>query len=351
MARHRREEALACAWLPATPPGPGGACGAPVEAAQQQPDHEEITIYPDLALAMLQQKHTAAGRLWLLLRRLDEHGRGWFYATEIHELFASTTSAWRFCSQRQLRNLLVQGNDLFWQRSDNCSAGGRIWLRSPARVAHALGLSQLTMKPVAMPAAVLLDSIGTVRAHFFAVFHSSRNGDKPVSRQTVAGITGVSRRSQQAYEAKSGIHTERNWAVGEECSQELLQQRAWRHGAAVFQLTDDRGKLGPAGQAYIAWQLPNSYCGPYSPQPARANKRINRKLTDLLKQGITGNGERKVDEPTPQSDVGSTSRYHAHGRAAARSYNRDASNDHYWLASSPYRRYRVWYLLAAQGSL
>ena len=37
---------------------------------------QSVTVYPDIALAMLRQEQAAAGRLWLLLRHLDVDGRG-----------------------------------------------------------------------------------------------------------------------------------------------------------------------------------------------------------------------------------------------------------------------------------
>jgi hypothetical protein len=73
----------------------------------------------------------------------------------------------------------------------------RIWLYSAARVAQALGVTGLSGRPVALPAAALLGGIGAFRAHLYAAFHSSRakeapDGEQtmPIARQTLAGLSG-----------------------------------------------------------------------------------------------------------------------------------------------------------------
>jgi hypothetical protein len=52
----------------------------------------------------------------------------------------------------------------------------KVWLRSQAKVAAALGLRKLRGRAVELPLSVLLGPIGDLRAHLYASFHSSRRG-------------------------------------------------------------------------------------------------------------------------------------------------------------------------------
>ena len=350
-ARAQREAAIALSWLPKRSVGARGndSCPAP-ETARPPERTATLTLHPDLALAMLQKNLSSQGRLWLLLRHLDQAGCGWVSVAHARKRLTGQKSPLRFCGWRQMRNLLAQGDDLFWQRNAPSSSPDRIWLRSPAKVALALGVPRFSKRPVSVPLTILLEPIGTVRAHFFASFHSGRDSHRPIARQTLAKITGVGRRSQRNYEKKAGVKKQHNWALGAEYSPSEVQQRAWRHGRAVFQLKDHQGKSGPAGVAYVTWQMPNSYTGPHTPQTMNRKKRINQQLADLLNEGTTGNGEQKVEEPAFHN-TGSTSRYFEHGRAAARAYNSNAGNDLYWRTAASFRQYRVWHILPAQEDL
>lgn len=353
-ARSQREQAISLDWLPEAPPAVAPAASRSVEAEAPEPTRAAtFTLQPDLATAMLKQDLVAPGRLWFLLRHLDERGCGWVDVAQARAQLTTRGAPLRLCGWRQLRNLLAQGEGIFWQRAHQPSSPDRIWLRSPSKVALALGVERFRARAVSAPLSILLERIGAVRAHFYASFHSGREASRPIARQTLTEITGVSRRSQRAYEERAGVRSEHNWAVGNDYSQNEAQQRAWRHGRALFQLKDDKGKFGAAGASYVAWQMPNSYCGPHEPLTKNRKRRSNRRLTDLLNKGITGNGEQAVAEAASQNefsfcDEGRTIRYYEHGRAAARSYNRRPANDHYWRAAVSYRRYKVWHLLAGK---
>lgn len=306
-----------------------------------------FTIHPDLAVALLRNDLAAAGRIWLLLRHLDSEGRGWVSVEQARTLLTEKESSFRVCGWRQLRNLFAQGDDIFWQRDGAAGQDARIWLRSTAKVARRLGLARLCKRPVAVSLNILLEGVGTVRAHFFASFHSGREKDSPVARQTLEDLTGVSRRSQQLYEARAGVKKQQNWVVADPYAEDEVQHRAWQQGNAVFELRDHQGKSGPAGASYVAWQMPNSYVGPHTPQAPSRKKRINRQLAVLFNKGKTGNGKQKC-ERTSSANVNAMTRYFEHGRAAVRAYNRDAGNDLYWRTPASYGPYQVWHLLPAQ---
>ncbi|NJN55863.1 MAG: hypothetical protein HC804_14635 [Anaerolineae bacterium] len=151
----------------------------PPDAPSQPLLNTTIKLYPDIAAGLFQQELTAPGRIWLLLRHLDKVGCGWLPLTQVRNLLTAKDSAWRVCGWRQLRNLLNQGEGVFWVRHNGrTDSETRLWLRSTTNVAIALQLPRLTLAPIALPAALLTKSIGEVRAHLYASFHSSRGDSK-----------------------------------------------------------------------------------------------------------------------------------------------------------------------------
>lgn len=301
-----------------------------------------VKIYPDIALGMLRQDAAASGRIWLLLRHLDESGRGWIGVAEARAALTSKCAPLRVCGWRQLRNLLARGDGIFWQRRN-----GRIWLRSVARVAQALHVPRLRGRPVALPVQVLTQGIGALRAHLFASFHSGRqrptSGEgAPIARRTLARLSAVPPRTQRSYERRAGVARRRNFALGPKArgGSETAETVAWERGQAWFSFVDAEGQHGAPGSAYHAWQLPNSYAGPHAQEPRGRQKRINRELADLFANGMTGNGRSLVDQEAPP-----TKRFYGNGRLAAAAYNRHQQEAYWRTAAPPTRRGRIWYCL------
>jgi len=316
---------------------------------------------------MLRTEQAAAGRVWLLLRALDEAGRGMVSLDDARAALTGRGSPLRLCGWRRLRQLLAAGEGVFWVREDGSRGAGRqgrrgershsdasfspapplprsparLRLLGPARVAAALGVARLVNRPVGLPAAVLLGSIGDARAHLYAAFHSGRArylvsageqgsagagvkrdmatplapplpcspaplpSSPPISRATLAALSGACPRSQAAYERRAGVGARDNYALGERVPGgaavpvgDTEQERAWRQGRALFRLTDHHGRQGAPGATYLAWRLPNTY-GPargHQQRPKGRQKRINRQLADLFTKGMTGNGRGTIEK-------------------------------------------------------
>ncbi|HFE67539.1 MAG TPA: hypothetical protein ENJ93_09785, partial [Chloroflexi bacterium] len=162
----------------------------PPATNHQPPTDACVKLYPDIGLGMLRQEVTASGRLWLMLRYLDQQGSGQLRIDIIRQTLTTKTSTLRLCGKRQLRNLLRDGEGIFWTRDKK-----RVWLFSAARVAYALGVERLTGQPVALPVTALLEGIGRFRAHLYAAFHSGRIKETPygikampIARDTLAGL-------------------------------------------------------------------------------------------------------------------------------------------------------------------
>ena len=201
-AENRAETAVSTLPSSAWPPNP----------------HDKIKLFPDIARGMLRQEQTAAGRIWWLSRYLDREGKGWLRVVNLRHTLTSKQAPLRVCGWRQLRNLLRQGNGIFWTRDKT-----RIWLKSAANVAATLGIERLTGKPVSVPVKVFISSIGHVRSHLYAAFHSGRTRDdqqKLIARETLTELTGVGRCTQLTYESQAGLSVQHNYAVGERYSPE-----------------------------------------------------------------------------------------------------------------------------------
>lgn len=269
----------------------------PPPTPNPQPLAPTIRLYPTLGMALLHEKQTAAGRVWLLLRHIDSDGRGCIDESAARHALTTDDVTLRICGPRQLRNLLERGEGLFWERRD-----GRVWLRSTAKVAAALGVTRLTGRPVAVRVDKLTGTIGQARAQLYAAFHSGRQTDDlltgekrprgPIARSTLTELSAACPNSQRAYERRAGIRVRRGFAVGPPATSTDQHEQAWRRGRALFLYRDQRGRYGRPGRAYHAWQLPNEYTGPHESLSRGRQKRLNRALGDLLLNGMTGNGER-----------------------------------------------------------
>jgi hypothetical protein len=298
---------------------------------------------------LLRQEQVASGRLWFLLRQLDQAGRGWVKRSDAYKAYTGGTSLLRFCSRRHLARLLAEGEGLFWTAEKE-----RIWLRGQAKVAAALGVERLTGRPVAMSLDIFLGRIGDLKAHFYTAFHSSRAGEQecgsPIARETITAVTGVPRRTQQHYERRIGLQKRPNIALGPAASGQKVgdgaaghpasstaQELAWQHGRAYFQFTDRRGRYGRPGQCYHAWRLPNSYQGLHPCLPRGRQRRLNRQLADLcIKRGM-GNGS--VAERPARC-------FFPNGAAAGRAWNRGRAAIVYWpFLSARRKRWQIWGLL------
>jgi len=285
-----------------------------------------VVVHPTLLLSILKENLEAPGRVWLLLRAIDTEGRGWLRIEDVRHQLTSKDSPWRICGWRRLRQLLHEGQDIFWKRDDQ----DRLWLKGAHRIAFALNSGRLQGFPVELPIRALLSGIQATRAAFYASFHAGRD-QKPISRQTLSEVAGVAERTQRTYDRVARIERQHNIAIGERYTQEKAQEKTWIQGRGVFRFVDTRGLQGRENGEYIAWHLPNSYRANYQRRSRGSRKRLNRKLADLLKKGITGNSEstfKKVFFPT--------------GALAARAYSRDPNQDAYWQYNKTRLGDQVW---------
>ena len=294
---------------------------------------QTVVVHPTMLLAMLKQNLEAPGRVYFLLRALDTDGRGWLEIDHIRRLLTQKDSSWRICGWRRLRQLLREGEEVFWSRDDR----DRLWLHGAHKIAHTLDCKRLVGFPILLPVSSLLGGIQAVRAAFYAAFHGGRHSS-PISRQTLRVVSGVAERTQRVYDRLAQVQRQRNLAVGERYSQDAIQERAWAKGRAVFYFVDTKGLQGRAGRDYIAWNLPNSYQAAYQRRSRGSRKRLNRKLADLVNKGIPGNDDKAVEKL-----------FFSNGALAAKRYNRDSEIDAYWQQEQIVRAgTEIWSVIAGR---
>lgn len=281
-----------------------------------------VKAYPSLLGAFLSGDFASVGRVYMLIRALDEAGRG---LVEVDQLRAQLTAAgapWKVMTWRRLRQIMAQGDGVTWERHDD---GRLLRYFSPARIARALDCGRLELQPVYLPVDALLGGIQQVRAHFYAAWHSARperlqDSSAPVTRAVIEEVTGVPKSTQIAYEKAAGVETKTNVAItGDKLTPERAETASWAHGHAFFEFVDWLGKRGRPGRGYIAWQMANSFGAVHGKAPKGRQRKINRQMTDLVITEARGNG-RDVDQL-----------YYPDGAKAAAAYNKaGARQDKYF---------------------
>ena len=296
-----------------------------------------VKIHPSLAVAFLASKHVApVGRLWLLLQAWDTAGRGCYTLDQVHKAFSVEGAAWHVAGRQQVRRLIKAGAGIFWTLRD--FHGGRyhgLQMTGPAGVAAALGLDRLAGRPVAVPVADLLGGMHRVDAALFAAVatlrRTRRGGPRPVTRQTLAGITGRAASTQRTYSKTARIEARPNYVI-------LPSGDVDAPGA--FVLLDHLGQQGRAGRSHLARQMPNTYVVPLAAASRGRLRKINKRLNLVLSEA---RGYR------PEVDYRRI--YHDTATGAARAYGRNYHDDHYWPVGRTAAGAGLWHMVEAVVSL
>jgi hypothetical protein len=257
---------------------------------------ENIHIFGHTLDAILRAKRCGEGRVWLLVRYLDQaNGEG---RVPVAHLRQKLVDEWQVLSWKRLRQLLNRGTGLFWHRD---TIGEFLYYHSEARVAQSLGVTQLNGLALAVPVRDLLLGIKHVRALFYDAFHSARHEGygNPITRQVMETRGNGDGRTQREYEGLRGIRNKANYVNVGKYEKKLWQ---WEKGretviglplGPAFRHVDYNGRLGhnPAraqrkkGQQhwhniYIMRRMANSYSGTLK-TVKRGRKWTNLKLENL----------------------------------------------------------------------
>jgi hypothetical protein len=283
-----------------------------LETLPELPD--TVRAYPSLLAAARRGGRVPHMRLYHLCMALIPKGSGYVKLDQVKRYYTFDHSPYRVFTPRRLRQILAEGDGVFWERHTDSA----LWLKSPDKIAAALGVGQIGGAPVALPVYPLLDGHRETAAAFYAAWHAGRGDDpNPISRATIRKITGACKSSQIAYDVLADLQARRNVGIVGDATKENCQAAAWRFGH-VWKFRDHTGKLGRRGWVYAAICLPSSYQSPYATLPKGRQRRLNASLHNLV---TTGRG--KCEDDILRI-------YHGDGATAADAYNRDPKHDHFY---------------------
>jgi hypothetical protein len=265
-----------------------------------------VRIAPTLAAYCLDKNHRYRGhpldgpyRLYKILQALDREGRGWLPNPFVEKALTSKKSRRYIYGRRQLKNILMRGEGLFWQRAKS-KGELRIRLVARAKVAGRLLNSPLRGREVTFPLQHILGRgrgrQAAVNAALYTAVHAGQIASKgkagPISRATLRDVSGCSSYRQRRYEKRMGITVARHIHILGAHSQYKLQQVRIHHGLPAYKHTDYHGKINRhrRGAHYIARRLPNSYITPdtFAVLHSRRQRTINRQLAGLCHMGSEG---------------------------------------------------------------
>lgn len=210
--------------------------------------------------------------LWHLARALDGAGQG---RVPLADLRAAGRKLWRkhtYC--RALRE--AQALELVEVVERRADGELVVVYRSALKVADWLGLQHVGARKVTIPVSALR-SAKAFKAALWAAYHAGRiqNTGRPISRDTLTELTGVSRRTQRRYEASTGhVTATRNSVVVGHGLGDLRAAREFIHGGCFI---PGGSPTGPVHQP-----LPNSYRATLPLGSRSAARKLNRTLSGAL---------------------------------------------------------------------
>ncbi len=320
------------------------------------PKTATVKVYPTIALAILRREHSAAGRVYFLLReRLTAKPSK--FRIVIHRR-TSKQNAWR-----NLRGLLKRGEGIFWTRDEKHH---RLWLHGAHRIALALGCEKLADEPVLLPVKGFLQGIQKVRAYLLASFHTGREKlnkhgrhvDRPISQAQLEALSAVSDRSQRRYHKAARVKVRKNYTLGTVCEADELKERLYDKWGNAFAFKDVKGRHGRAGNCYLASRLPNSYQTSLAQCARGRQQKINAYLDgiDLVPNVGEEGAEAAVSASSLLTQRGngsgrdSVKLFFHNAKLAGRASGREREVDHFFASHvrSRLKRCSFWYELPAE---
>lgn len=261
-------------------------------------------------------------RIWILLKEhdADRGGSGHIPMSAVKELLTDETSPWYTFSWRRLRQIINEGEGVFWNRDDTFYfMDSHLHLRSAAKVALSLDSGHLTGSPIYIPADEILDGIGLTRANLTTSWESGRSEPSPISRARLQEITGVPVRTQQLYDERLGRQRKRNIAITHiEWTEANCQEMRWQDAQRLGQARPLRPILDDAGVKRIGVEIASTREQVHEHAPTGRKKKHNKKINALV--------SKQAQEA--RSDI--VRLYYPDAESAASAFNRDTNQDVFW---------------------
>ncbi|MEM7802827.1 MAG: hypothetical protein AAF633_26795 [Chloroflexota bacterium] len=278
----------------------------PITDHENNPDYpsslslhpSKITIFAHTLDAIHRRRLDGVGRVWLLLRHLDQKGEGRVTIKWARHLLSDPSSRLKCLSKKRVQQLIRQGEkEGFWHR---CKRQRWLYLHSEPRVVATLGVKRIGGWALDIAIADLLQPLKAVRALFYDAFHSGRgeNEQDPITRKRLQERGMVEAHTQRKYEKLRGIDPQANYATITKYSRAAWQRAQHeedddRVGGPAFIYIDYKGVLGKNPQRhcrqakyrhwhniFIMRRIGNAYTGTL--QTAKRGRRwTNHKLKHL----------------------------------------------------------------------
>lgn len=308
----------------------------PVQGQSVSAD-DGVRHYPTLGLAARRAGESKLYRDWLVARFLDVNGSGWCDEAELRQALTDESSPLRCFSPRQWRTHRSEGEGRYWTLEAARDGSTRLRYTSARELAKRLDSGPLTGNPVVVPTDVLAASLGDFNGYLLKGFHAGRQGVEgegaPISRAVMSEMAGVSVRTLQRYDKRTGVRAIPNYEIGEEWGENSAQEAAWESGNAVFKFVDHKGVCGRPRQAYVARQLPNTYVSKdLDTAPRGRQRKINKYLRNACDHGAQANSE------------GLERVFHTSAKSISRSVKKCESNRSvYWRSGKSHSGAGLWH--------
>lgn len=290
---------------------------------------DEMEHHGEIAIAAMRAGYSSHYQLWLLLHLMDRAGSGRLDLDKVKLHLTELISKHKTWEWARVRTLLQEGDGRFWSLTPT-----RVYYTTHARLAAALGIEKLNGRFATIQAEnVKGTSAAAFRAHCFAAWMA--NHTSPISRRTIERLTGITPRSQRRYCQLADIEQQANICIGPKKTTEQMQECAWNYSGA-FTFTDYLGKQGNRpGAQYVAWHLPAAYDGTAATGTRSQQRRVNKRINNLVNTGVRGNDDRFAREPL----------FFKNGALAAKAVNRGRETDAYWPGKKARTGTRLWHVI------
>jgi hypothetical protein len=206
-----------------------------------------VRVAPTLAAYCLDKNHRYRGhaldgpyRLYKILQVLDWEGRGWLANSFVETALTSKESRHYIYGRRQLKNMLMRGEGLFWQRAKS-KGELRIRLVARAKLASHLLNGRLRGREVIFPLQHILGNgrgrQAAVNAALYTAVHAGQieNQGKsgPISRARLRDVSGCSNYRQRRYEKRMGIIAASHIHILGRHSEYKLQREQLQHAGHI----------------------------------------------------------------------------------------------------------------------
>ena len=237
---------------------------------------EFLKIYPGLAAMALKRDAEQGLGLWSLARALDPQGSGRVSMETLRR--AATALGLAGSREGKFKRALAQARAFDLLAVVAHRRGGVttdvVEIRSAERAARSLGADSLGARPVRV-AAEKIARAGEWRAELWSAHLAGfARQSKPISQETLRGLTGVPERTQREYNRAAGIDVTYNIAVskldGQDAEAVMTAMLAHR---GVFTVKDQT-----TGQTRVAWPLPANYRVDLDRLPRGRMRKTNRAL-------------------------------------------------------------------------